>query len=221
MDDRVAFDIGGERLVAFADRALYWPARKRLILGDLHLGKADIFRAAGIAVPSGGTAHDLSRIEQLIDVTGAEALWVLGDMLHGAKLDGAWRVTWNAFRARHPVLAIGVVAGNHDRALSDAALDVDLLPSRVDDGPFLLTHHPRPLAGRIVIAAHRHPVVRVPGFSGRHPCFRIEPGMLIVPAFSAFSGGFLVEDRAGWIACVGGCVLAHFGAPGELDRFAQ
>ena len=54
MVDRVAFEIAGERLVAFADRALYWPARKRLVLGDLHLGKADIFRAAGIPVPSGG-----------------------------------------------------------------------------------------------------------------------------------------------------------------------
>jgi uncharacterized protein len=221
MVDSVAFDLGGERFLALAERALYWPAQKRLILGDLHLGKADIFRAAGIAVPSGGTAHDLARIERLIDATDAMSLWVLGDMLHGAMLDGAWRVAWNAFRARHASLAIGVVAGNHDRALADAALDLDRLPSRIDDGPFLFTHHPRAVAGRIVVAAHRHPVVRVPGFSGRHPCFHFEPGMLVVPAFSAFSGGFLVEERAGWIACVGPSVLAHFGAAGELDRFAQ
>ena len=221
MVDRVAFEIAGERLVAFADRALYWPARKRLVLGDLHLGKADIFRAAGIPVPSGGTAHDLSRIERLLGATDATSLWVLGDLLHGANVDGAWRIAWNAFRARHPTLAIGVVAGNHDRALGEAALDIDLLPSRVDDGPFLFAHHPRATPGRVVVAAHLHPVVRVPGFSGRQPCFRFEPGLMIVPAFSAFSGGFLADDRDGWIACIGDCVLPHFGAAGEIARFAQ
>ena len=47
----------GERLQLHADRALYWPARGRLLIADLHLGKGDVFRRAGIAVPRGGTAR--------------------------------------------------------------------------------------------------------------------------------------------------------------------
>ena len=54
--------IAGEPMRLLADRALYWPARNRLLLADLHLGKADIFRRFGIALPSGGTRLDLSRI---------------------------------------------------------------------------------------------------------------------------------------------------------------
>ena len=207
MDDAFAFEIAGERLLALADRALFWEARRRLVIGDLHLGKADTFRAAGIAVPSGGTAHDLARIEALLARTGADSLWVLGDMLHGERLDGAWRRTWDAFRERNAHLAIVVVAGNHDRALADSGLDIEIRPSQVVDMPFLFTHVPRSAAGLHAVAAHLHPVVKVPGFSGRQPCFRVEADRLILPAFSAFTGGFAIDAREGWIACIGGCVL--------------
>src|SRR5690606_32115216 len=77
--------ISGEAMRLFAGRALYWPARSRLLIADLHLGKGDILRASGIPVPSGGTGLDLARLGALLELTHAAQLWVLGDFLHGAR----------------------------------------------------------------------------------------------------------------------------------------
>ena len=114
-------NLAGEAVELHADRALFWPARARLVIADLHLGKGDIFRRHGIAVPSGGTGGDLARLDALIARTGAAELWVLGDMLHGDPAGSRWRAAWSAFRAAHRDLAIRVIAGNHDRALHAAA----------------------------------------------------------------------------------------------------
>ena len=51
MTEAFAFRMRGEPVHALADRALWWPARRRLVIADLHLGKGDAFRHAGIAVP--------------------------------------------------------------------------------------------------------------------------------------------------------------------------
>ena len=124
----LAWSLAGETVHLLGGRALYWPARDRLLLADLHLGKADLFRRAGIALPSGGTAHDLARVGELLALTGAHELWVLGDMLHGATDTRQWREGWDAWRAAHASLEIGVLTGNHDRALASAGLDSVVAP---------------------------------------------------------------------------------------------
>ncbi|RZA14803.1 MAG: phosphoesterase, partial [Lysobacteraceae bacterium] len=96
MGESIEVRLGGEPVRLLADRALYWPARRRLLLADLHLGKADTFRAAGIALPRGGTALDLARIAALVAAQGAEELWVLGDLLHGRTDLSSWRAAWEA-----------------------------------------------------------------------------------------------------------------------------
>src|SRR5690606_6168151 len=133
----------------------------RLLIADLHLGKGDILRAAGIAVPSGGTVHDLARLDALLGATGARELWVLGDFLHGrrhARVEAAWR----ALLAAHPGCVASVVAGNHDRALVADAAGVVHLPDNVRDGPFRFRHFPvdaaEPGQG-FVLCGHVHPVV--------------------------------------------------------------
>ena len=52
MADELPLLRAGEPLVLLGARALYWPARQALLLADLHLGKADVFRRAGIALPA-------------------------------------------------------------------------------------------------------------------------------------------------------------------------
>ena len=110
MDETLGLAIAGEPVRLFADRALYWPARGRLLIADLHLGKGDTFRTAGIAVPTGGTAHDLGRLARLLARSGARSLWILGDFLHArrtAAVDAAWR----DFRDAHRDVAVAVVPG--------------------------------------------------------------------------------------------------------------
>ena len=202
--------LAGEPMHFLAERALFWPSRKRLFIADLHLGKADIFRRFGIALPSGGTRHDLSRIASMVERTGATSVWVLGDFLHGAIDSTQWRAGWDAFRDTHPALEFGVLAGNHDRALVRAGLDLLLLGDALEDGPFSLRHMPDPHAPGHVLCGHLHPTVKIEGFPARWPAFWLQASTCVLPAFSAFTGGRTPETMQGdrLVACLHGQVLA-------------
>jgi uncharacterized protein len=47
MADELPLLLAGEPVTLAGARALYWPARQALLIADLHLGKADVFRRAG------------------------------------------------------------------------------------------------------------------------------------------------------------------------------
>lgn len=193
MADSVAVELAGEAVVLHADRALYWPRARRLVIADLHLGKADAFRRAGIGLPRGGTTHDLERLSRLVEASDAEQLWILGDVLHGAVLGRDWQASWHAWRARHPRLAIAALTGNHDRALAGAGLGIALLGDAVDERPFAFRHEPREHADLHVLAGHLHPVLVLPGFDRRCPAFWLRDRLTVLPAFSAFTGGWRID----------------------------
>ena len=207
MPDRLAVDFEGEQLELFPGRAAYWPRLQRLLIADLHLGKGDVFRRAGIAVPRGGTSHDLARLDQLLARSGARELFVLGDLLHGPVPDAAWREAWRAWRARHAGLRVAVLAGNHDLRLAGAGLGVEALPAQVEAGPFTLSHLPPAMDARgPTICGHVHPVVRLEGV--RWPCYWWRARTLVLPAFSAFTGGHALGAGDGWLGvCVPGAVV--------------
>lgn len=206
----LALDLAGERVELLGDRALFWPSRSRLLIADLHLGKADIFRRAGIALPSGGTAHDLDRLSALIAHTEARSLWVLGDLLHGAIDTRRWREHWNAWRVEHAELDVAVLAGNHDRALAAAGLDARLLGKAVDEPPFAFRHAPQRHPALHVVCGHLHPVSALPGVRRRWPVFWLHEQLTVLPAFSQFTGGMVVEAASGErrVACVEGDAIA-------------
>ncbi len=202
--------LAGETVQLFPDRALFWPRGDALLIADLHLGKGDIFRRAGIALPRGGTATDLARISALLALTGATSLTVLGDFLHGAANDSHWLAEWVAWREAHADVAIVVVAGNHDRALAGAGLDLQLVNEGHLLGPFRLVHVPGEAAQAHELCGHLHPVTRVPGLPRRWPAFWLRPRQTVLPAFSSFSGGYRVEKlgQDELLACVEGHLLA-------------
>lgn len=204
MDDTLDIVLAGETLRLCADRALYWPARRRLLVADVHLGKDDSFRAAGIALPTGGTRADLDRLTALIERHGARSLWVLGDLLHGPLLEASWREEWSRFQARHTGLEMLLVEGNHDRSVVRAGLGIEQRPDHVVDGPFSFSHAPHAVDGwRFAVCGHVHPVVRVPGLRGRFPAFAVIGPQLVLPAFSLFTGGWLVDRAHARYACLG------------------
>lgn len=210
MAANLALDLAGERVELLGDRALLWPARSRLLIADLHLGKADTFRRAGIALPSGGTAHDLERLSALIARTRARSLWVLGDLLHGAIDTRRWREQWNIWRAAHAALDVAVLAGNHDRALASAGLDARLLGDAVDEPPFAFRHAPEQHPMLHVVCGHLHPVSALPGVRRRWPVFWLREGLTVLPAFSQFTGGMMVDTAQSGrcTACVEGDAIA-------------
>ena len=64
--DHVAASIAGMEFLVLAERALFWPQESLLIIADLHLGKSDIFRRRGVAVPLEVQRQDLLRLHQVL-----------------------------------------------------------------------------------------------------------------------------------------------------------
>lgn len=200
-------EVGGEPVRLLASRALFWPRYSRLFLSDLHLGKADVFRRAGIGLPRGGTSDDLQRLADAIALTEAASVWILGDVVHGAVHDSAWRSDWARWRDAHRHVAFAALSGNHDRALARAGLDVDLLGDAFDVGPFALRHEPAAVDGLHVLSGHLHPCVSLPGLGTRRwPVFWLQPGTTVLPAFSEFTGGCHVDAGRcdGLVVCAAG-----------------
>jgi uncharacterized protein len=178
-------------LVLSAAAAVFWPARNALLIADLHLGKGDVFRRAGIGVPGGTTAQDLQRLDQLLREFACSELIVLGDMVHGPLPDAPWRQQWLQFRAARPQVEINVVVGNHDLALtaiSAAALGLELRPEPWCLDGLALCHHPQSVRGHVCLAGHLHPGVRLPGISKRLPAFARNNDQLLLPAFCSLAG---------------------------------
>ena len=55
-----------EELLLSAQRVLYYPAEKILVISDVHLGKAGHFRRYGIPIPTEVNQDNLSRLSQVI-----------------------------------------------------------------------------------------------------------------------------------------------------------
>jgi hypothetical protein len=180
--------------LAFGERALFWPKHGTLLLSDLHLGKAAHFRRAGIAVPAGTTKADLARLERLIVGCQPARVLILGDVLHSSAAQANWHTHWHEFRARHQGVQIAALIGNHDRALVNAGLAIDVLGSSTSIDGIELRHDP--LDGRVHICGHIHPAIKLAGLP-RLPAFVFGNTQLLLPAFSDFTGSFVVKPAAG------------------------
>lgn len=193
-EDVFVASAGGESVELYAQRALFWPRGRTLFVADPHLGKGATFRSAGVPLPRGATAHDLTRLAALIARTRATTLCVLGDFLHAAAgrvpaLDNA--VT--AWRDAHADLDVVVVRGNHDVRAGDppASWRVRIVADPHPLPPFLGCHMPHEPRTGYALCGHVHPGVRLAGRafdSARLPCFVLGPRRALLPAFGRLTG---------------------------------
>ena len=194
-------EVGGESLWLLPERAVYWPARRTLLIADPHFGKAATFRASGIPVPTGTTIDAVTRLKALTARTSATCLIFLGDFLHAREGRSpqllAELVRW---RDGCRELELILVRGNHDRHAGDppAEMTVECVNAPYLVAPFVLTHHPVRHDDGYVIAGHVHPGVRLKG-SGRQylrlPCFTFGAATAVLPAFGDFTGLADVEPE--------------------------
>lgn len=196
-------ELHGEDVELHAERALFWPRRRTLIVADVHLGKDAVFRRAGLPIPAGNVATDLARLEALVDRFAAERLLVLGDLLHAPlhAHDDSWIRQVSAFRARHAALAFEVVRGNHDR-------EPERVPAQwglrwLDDGTvedaFVFMHDAREDPRGYALGGHLHPVMRLNSATDslRLPVFWLRAGCGVLPSFGGFTGGYPISPRVG------------------------
>ncbi|MDB5022039.1 MAG: phosphoesterase [Pedobacter sp.] len=191
----------GEELELNKEKAIYWAAKRMLIISDLHIGKSAHFRKYGIPVPATIGAHDLQRLGSLIKLYNPDVVLITGDMFHN-KLNSDV-LLFEAWRNEHQAVKFILVKGNHD-ALSNEAytnLGIEVVRKELLLAPFRFIHDkPTEFDEYFNITGHIHPGVTIYGKARqqlRFPCFYFSPTCAVMPAFSAFTGLSKIHREAG------------------------
>ena len=195
-------EIANQELWLSAERCIWWPARRTLIVADLHFGKSASFRALGVPVPERTTDQDLARLSHLIQETGATRLVLLGDLLHALHGRSAEMIdAVSAWRGRQAGLEMLLVRGNHDRRAGDPPAEwrVECVENGVVEEAFVWRHEPLEDERGYVLAGHTHPAATMHGRGGglRAPCFWFGARVGVLPAFGSFTGMKAVRPRRG------------------------
>ncbi|MCD5995825.1 ligase-associated DNA damage response endonuclease PdeM [Pseudomonas sp. CDFA 602] len=191
--------LAGEELWLLADKAIYYPAERALLIADAHFGKAAAYRKLGQPVPHGTTQANLRRLDQLLDDFACEHLVFLGDFLHAPESHAAGTLaTLQQWRTGRADLRVTLIRGNHDKRAGDPPpqLNIDVVTEPLMMGPFALQHEPDPHPTRHVLAGHVHPVYRLHGRgrqSLRLACFYMGQRVSLLPAFGEFTGGVAIR----------------------------
>src|SRR6201990_1173023 len=72
----------GVELAALGPGALYWPARRALLVADLHFEKASWFAIRGQMLPPYDSIATLTELAAIVHATDAAEIWCLGDSFH-------------------------------------------------------------------------------------------------------------------------------------------
>jgi len=215
----VRFSFCQHELMALPQGALFWPARRALLVADLHLEKASWFARLGQMLPPYDSIATLADLAALAVATGAAEIWCLGDSFHDAQgcdrlpsraremliaLTGATRWTW--------------IVGNHDPGFADHCGGALVTEAEVDG--LMLRHEADPGEERPELSGHFHPKLRI-SHRGRmvsRRCFVATAHKLILPAFGSLTGG-LDADHAEIARAVAGRAEALVPVGERLLRF--
>ncbi len=185
-----AFEFAGHILHALPQGALFWPARRALIVADLHFEKASWFAKFGQMLPPYDSIATLADLNALVAATGPRELWCLGDSFHDSaasrRLPSKAADMLRELTARVDWVW---VTGNHDHALDDP-FGGRIMPEATVDG-LILRHEADPADPRPELSGHFHPKLRV-AIRGRNiarRCFVASTTKLILPAFGSLTGG--------------------------------
>lgn len=186
----VPLSFAGQDFLALPQAALYWPAQRALLVADLHFEKASWYARFGQFLPPHDSAATLDIIEGLVDVTGAQAVWSLGDSFHDRY--GATRLD-DGVRDRLIALTRRVdwtwITGNHDEAVADMPGGRRVAEAVV--AGICLRHEAMADDPTPEISGHYHPKLRL-SLRGRHVsrrCFVGTDRKLILPALGSLTGG--------------------------------
>jgi DNA ligase-associated metallophosphoesterase len=202
MNGARALALAGEQVCLLPEKALYWPARRMLVIADIHFGKAAAFRAQGVPVPRGTTTENLAALDALMAHHPTAEIMFLGDFLHARAAHApATLAAMLAWRRRNGAVRLTLVRGNHDARAGDPAaiLGIDVVDEPHTVGAFSFCHHPDVAGAGYVLAGHVHPVYLL---ASRHdalrlPCFVAGPARMILPSFGAFTGGYAIAPSDG------------------------
>ena len=201
---RIEIEVAGEKLKLLWQKAIWIPGRKTLLAADLHFGKINHFRKAGIPVPARANDKNTETLIDLLNQTRPDRVIFLGDLFH-SHYNEEWAVLGQILK-HFSTCSFELVRGNHD-ILSQRQYEryrIFVHETGLKIGKLFLTHEPMETAPQddYNLAAHLHPGVRLYG-KGKQaltlPCFYFGKDQGIMPAFGSFTGLAMVtpkkEDR--------------------------
>ncbi len=182
-----------EEFLLLGQKAIWRPQGGELFVADLHLGKAEVFQAYGIPIPSDGDRATFERLEALCSAWKPTRLIILGDLIHGPLgLTERLRADLQTLDNRLNTEVV-LVGGNHDRRLPRSER---VQQSSFRLGQLWLSHEPEtPGDGQpgLNLCGHVHPVTTICQGADRLrlPCFAYEAHheRLLLPAFGVLTGG--------------------------------
>ncbi len=186
----VRFDFAGHDFAALPGGAIWWAARRALIVADLHFEKASWFAAHGQMLPPYDSLATLTDLAALVAATDPAELWCLGDSFHDSA--GSMRLPTDS-RALLVSLTAQLdwvwITGNHDAALANDHGGRTLAQATVNG--LILRHEACPDEKRPELSGHFHPKLRVMHRNRAiaRRCFIASQTKLILPAFGALTGG--------------------------------
>jgi len=200
--DYTELNFGGEQVLLLPEKALWLPGLKSLVIADVHWGKIDHFRKAGIPVPVKGNDKNAETLILIINQFKPQRVIFLGDLFHSVYNDG-WE-TFGQIRNAFVHCSFELVIGNHD-ILSNRQYErhkIQLHEENLRLNDLLLTHEPLEEIpeGVFNIAGHVHPGAHLRGTAKQSvilPCFYFKSNQCILPAFGAFTGLATVQPNRG------------------------
>ena len=186
-------NIFGEDLTLLVDKAIYWESAKILMIADLHMGKINHFRKAGIPVPLKANESNIESLLLIIQRTKPLRVIFLGDLFH-SHYNQEWEQLRELIKS-FPEITFELVVGNHDilSTIQYERSNIRMHFETLDISPFVLSHHPLENIAEAMynLSGHIHPGIQLLG-KGKQamtlPCFYFGAQQGILPAFGSFTG---------------------------------
>ena len=215
----VPLSFAGHELLPLPSAALFWPARRALLVADLHLEKASWYARRGQMLPPYDSLKTLEDLQAVIDDVQAEEVWCLGDSFHDR--DGCERLPQEARMLLEALTARTRwtwITGNHDPGFTQTCGGT--VADEVEVEGLLLRHEADPNETRPELSGHFHPKLRLQ-LRGRRlsrRCYVASETKIILPAFGALTGGLDAGSKA-ILRAMGGPAAALVPTQRKLLRF--
>lgn len=195
--NHLEIELAGERFHLLPQKAIYRPAKKQLLLTDVHLGKTSHFRKKGVPLPAGSYLRDIDKMHFLLRQLQPDSVLILGDLFH-SDYNREW--LWiEALLLDYPDTSFVLVEGNHD-ILKHNVYELPNLVKQplVEEENLIFTHHPLENPTKVNFCGHVHPGYILEGKakqSEKLPCFYFYKNTFLLPAFGDLTGFSMVSKK--------------------------
>lgn len=197
------FHLEGEELILLPQRAIYFSNLKVLLISDLHLGKINHFRKAGIPVPVAANKANTETLIKLMMDQKPDRVIFIGDLFH-SHYNEEWEVLGQVTR-NFSSCSFELVPGNHDIMSAHQYQKNNITLHEINYSlttQITLVHEPVSTYedSEYYISGHLHPAITLTG-KGRQaltfPCFWFGKQQALLPAFGVFTGMKSVKPDEG------------------------